>query len=170
MKYDKEFKLEAVQRVLEQGGGIKSIAHLLGLDPAKLRLWVKLYERHGIDGLTHKGASYTAEFKRQVIHRMQQEGWSYLQTAIEFNIRQPDHIGKWLSHYHDGGLDALKPKTRGRPPAMAKKTSQTSVKSDNQRSREELIDEIEDLRAENAYLKKLDELLRQEELDKGKRR
>ncbi|MGJ8513599.1 transposase [Carnimonas bestiolae] len=170
MKYDKEFKLKAVQQVLRQGGGIQSISGPLGLDPAKLRLWVKLYERHGIDGLIHKGASYTAEFKRQVIRRMRQEGWSHRQTAIEFNIRSHGHIGKWLSLYHDGGFDALNPKSRGRFSAMSRKRAQQPAKTGDQRSREELIEENEDLKAEIAYLKKLDELLRKEELNKGKRR
>lgn len=170
MKYDKEFKLAAVQQVLKQGGGIRPIAYSLGVGHKDLWLWIKLYERHGIDGLTHKRGHYTAEFKHQVMQRMQRENWSYFQTAVEFNIRCPRHIGKWLACYHDGGFDALKPTSRGRPPVMVKKTSQQQAIKDDQRSREELIDELEDLRAENAYLKKLDELLQKEEQEKGRRR
>lgn len=41
---------------------------------------------------------------------------------------------------------------------------------DDQRSREQLLDELKDLRAENAYLKKLDALIREQKSAQAKKR
>lgn len=63
--------------------------------------------------------------------------------------------------YHEGGFDALSPRRRGRPRKMATSLppKPTDAGSPDERSREELLKENEYLRAEVAYLKKLDALL-----------
>lgn len=68
--------------------------------------------------------------------------------------------------YHEGGVEALKPKPRGRqeemklpqPPVLA--AQQTA----DMRTAQELRQENEYLRAEVAYLKKLDALVRAKKL------
>jgi transposase len=69
-------------------------------------------------------------------------------------------VGQWDRSYHDGGLPALIPRTRGRPKKMPQNPNpKPPPKDDQTRTREELLAEVEYLRMENAYLKKLDALI-----------
>lgn len=162
-KYDERFKLRVVRQYLSGPGGAGTVAAKHGLDRATVRRWVNSYRAHGVSGLCRKGASYDAAFKLKVLRRMWREGWSQLQTAATFDIRSPDHIGKWARQYHAGGIDALRPLRRGRPKTMTKPPkpdvplSELDDKQIIARQNQELIE----LRAEVAYLKKLDALIQE---------
>ena len=163
-KYDEGFKLEVVRQYLSGSGGCKSIAARHGLDHAAVRRWVNGYRAHGMSGLRRKSSSYDAEFKLKVLKRMWREQWSLAQTAVAFDIRCAGHIGKWARQYHAGGIDALRPLPKGRPKTMSTKPAKPDVPvtelDDKQiiaRQNQELIE----LRAEVAYLKKLDALIQE---------
>jgi transposase len=81
---------------------------------------------------------------------------SFGQTAATFNIRHHAIIGVWERSYRDGGFDALVPRPRGRLKQMSAPTTKPeSSPDDEKRTREELLAELNQLRMENAYLKKL---------------
>ncbi|VFR93269.1 Mobile element protein [plant metagenome] len=131
------------------------------------------YQAHGLSGLRRKGASYDAAFKLKVLKRMWREHWSQAQTAAAFDIRCAAHIGKWVRQYDSGGIDALQPRRKGRPKSMSNKPTKPDVAlaelSDKQiiaRQNQELID----LRAEVAYLKKLDALIQEKRAAAQKKR
>ena len=85
---------------------------------------------------------------------------SYGQTAVQFDIRNPGVLSVWERSFHSGGLDALKPRPRGKFTAMAAPTAKPDIPSDEgKRSQEELLAELAYLRMENAYLKKLQALV-----------
>ena len=64
-------------------------------------------------------------------------------------------LSTWFKIYQKSGIDGLKLDKRGRPPKMAKKP-----KTSNEiKTKEELEKELEYLRAENEYLKKLNALV-----------
>lgn len=74
--------------------------------------------------------------------------------------------------YHEGGLDALKPKPRGRPKTMPAPETLTPLPPDAQdrRPREALLEDVKYLRAEVAYLKKLKALRQEKALAAQKKR
>ena len=96
---------------------------------------------------------YTPEFKIKVVETMQKEKMSYRETALEFNIPQGDKtVAKWERIYLEEGAEGLSierrgQKSTGRPPKMKKEVE------------EDLIAEVQRLRAENDYLKKLNALV-----------
>lgn len=102
--------------------------------------------------------NFSAEFRLSVLKRMRDEGLSQRQTAALFNIRRFNVIGGREDKFNQGG-----PKSLGRLPGERRKTmSQTpsdqtkQQNSDHDHSRQDLIDELNSLRMENAYLKKLE--------------
>lgn len=172
-KYDKQFKLKVVKQYLSGRTGIKALAHAHGLGHSMVRRWVSVYQQHDAAGLTKKFSHYSAQFKLSVLRRMWREELSYGKTAVIFDIRNPSSIGVWERQYHAGGADALASKPRGRPKKMTAPLppkADTPRGPDQERTREELLEELEYLRAENAYLKKLDALIQAKKLVAQKKR
>lgn len=92
---------------------------------------------------------YTPEFKIKVVETMHKEKLSYRETARQFDISN-SRVTAWERIYLEEGADGLYAERRGRkstgrPPKIKKE--------------EDLIAEIQRLRAENAYLKKLNALV-----------
>jgi transposase len=156
-KYDERFKLEVVQEYLSGTVGHKRVAELRNVAPVRVAEWVKLYRAHGVDGLKKKFGHYDAEFRLSVIQRMRAEYLSCAQVAALFNIRNPGCIGRWARCYDEGGLKALAPRKRGRSKKMTVPldTKTESLPDAAGRSHEELVAEVNQLRMEVAYLKKL---------------
>ncbi len=96
---------------------------------------------------------YTPEFKNMVVETMRREKLSYKETAREFEIPQGDKtVAKWERIYLEEGKEGFcverrGRKSTGRPPKLKKDVE------------EDLIAEVQRLRAENAYLKKLNALV-----------
>jgi transposase len=86
---------------------------------------------------------------------------SFQEAAAMFNIRGTSCVAGWERLYREGGFRALKPRRRGRRRAMKDpKGKPPPRQSDAERSQKDLIAELKQLRMENAYLKKLDALVR----------
>jgi transposase len=85
------------------------------------------------------------------------------ETAAMFSIPSPRIIRKWRIHFESRGIDALNPKKKGRP-SMKEDKKPTPVEG----STEALQAEIERLRMENAYLKKLNALVQSKEKSRSK--
>ena len=91
---------------------------------------------------------YTPEFKIKVVETMHREKLSYRETARQFDISN-SRVTAWERIYIEEGADGLYAERRGRkstgrPPKIKK---------------EDLIAEVQRLRAENVYLKKLNALV-----------
>jgi transposase len=155
-KYSEEFKLSVVQQYLAGVGGFKAIAHQHGLCHSMVRRWVAWYQAHGTEGLKKKFTHYSAEFKLSLLQRIRSDELSYGQAATTFNIRNPGVLGVWERDYRNGGIDALRSRPKGRSRQMTAPTTKPEPKPDDEnRSRDELLAELNHLRMENAYLKKL---------------
>ena len=159
-RYDEGFKLQVAQQCLRDDISLREVARQHGLDHSQVRRWRDSYRQHGVVGLRKKYTPRSAAFKLQVLETMWRDGLSRRQTGALFDIRECGAIGRWERQYHSGGLTALEPKRKGRRP-MTKKPPSPPPPPDDERSQEELLKELAYLRAENAYLKKLDALIRE---------
>jgi len=164
-KYSVKFKLQIVREYIKGTGGYNALAQKYEVSRKYIPTWVGLYQNHGIQGLRRVRVQYSTTFKLQVLKRMLQKSWSTQETATHFNIPSPSTIGVWLRLYNRGGLTALKPKPKGRPP-MSKRTDYQALlnKPIAELSHEELLKRLEYAEAENAYLKKLEALAQQKSL------
>ena len=90
---------------------------------------------------------YTPEFNIEVVETMHKEKLGYHEAARQFDVPQWDKtVAKWERIYLEEGKEGLYVERRGRkstgrPPKLKKKVE------------EDLIAEVQRLRAENAYLK-----------------
>jgi transposase len=148
------FKLSVVEFYRRGEHSVRGV--YFGIDQATVRKWGAIHEAHGAEGLMKKFSPYDAEFKLSVLKRMWEDGLSHRQSAAMFNIRNKSCLSDWERRYKTGGIDALAPHRRGSPRAMPKseKPPEPQVSpSDDAKSREELLAELNYLRMENAYLK-----------------
>jgi transposase len=90
------------------------------------------------------------------------------EACLTFNIPTKSTIKNWQRKYIEEGLAGLKPKPKGRPASMNFKRKQR--KTDKPLTREEeLLKELEYLRAENEILKKFNALVQAEQASQNKR-
>lgn len=157
-KYSYEEKLEAVLRVVDDGMSLKNSAKITGTAGEHVRRWVMRYEQFGSEGLLLKHGSYDGAFKLSVIEYMHENHLSLAQTAAKFGIPQDATVGKWERIYYEEGPDALFRDKRGRPSKMNPKSSKKKM---NKQTEEDLIAEVQRLRMENEYLKKLQALVQE---------
>lgn len=164
-KYTDQAKLAAVRDYCSGEAGLKAVAQRHSVNVSSLRQWIAGYRAHGEEGVRTKKrvpTNFSAEFKLSVLKRMREEGLSQRQTAALFNIRRFNVIGEWEDKFNQGGPKALGRVPRERRKTMSKASSDQAKQpnSDHDRSRQDLIDELKSLRMENAYLKKLEALVR----------
>lgn len=171
-KYDESQKLEVVQEYLSGSMGTKSLAKKYGVGRTQVVRWVAAYRHHGIDGLRAKHCHYSAEFKLSVLREIEQRELSHTQAAALFDLREAGAIARWLRQYHEGGPEALKSKPRGRPKKMPtpKPPKTLPTQGDDANALEALRKENEHLRAEVAYLKKVQALVREKRQAAPKKR
>jgi transposase len=164
-KYDERFKLAVVQQYLLGTDGYKLVAKVHGLHHSLVRKWVTLHRQHGEEGLTKKFSHYDAQFRLSVLQHMWDDELSYGQVAAVFNIRSAGSISQWERCYHSGGIDALTPGSRGKPPKMPipEDTKPQLPPDGAERTRDELVAEVNHLRMEVAYLKKLQALVQSQQ-------
>ena len=160
MHYDLDFKIKVIAYYGE-GHTKGATGERFEVDPRFVRKWVKQYQSGGIDAIKPKTSKtkYGADFKYQVIALMLAEGLSQSETALKFNISSPSLISHWYKAYRLHGMSGLTSKYKGstlmKPPIASK--------PDDEKTPTELKRELQYLRAENAYLKKLDARLRERE-------
>jgi transposase len=148
-KYDEQFKLSVVQEYEGGALGLMVLGRRHGLSESMVRRWVAQYRQRGLAGLRRKYSHYGAEFKLSVLRRMWREKLSRSQVMAMFDLRGHSVVTLWERQYHAG---ILEPRTMKGPPPKPPGPEDT-------RTLEDLRKENEELRAEVAYLKKLDALI-----------
>jgi transposase len=163
-KYSYEQRLEAVLNVKEKHMSCVAAGKLLRCDDEVVRRWVKKYEQFGIKGLTLKHGKYTGEFKQHVVQYMHENHLSINETAIKLGIPSATSVREWEQIYYEEGLQALYRVNCGRKKDMSSdKAKKNELKENNNTNddKEDLIAEVQRLRMENAYLKKLNALVQE---------
>lgn len=160
-KYSTELKLEIVQCYLNDGLSLKEVAKKYGVIFGDVQKWRDAYLEHGVAGLCTKHGTYSGEFKVSVVEYMHNTGASIRKTAAYFNIPSFASVSKWERIYYEEGKEALYEERRGRASKMGKR--QISKGKSNIETNEDLLAEVQRLRMENEYLKKLNALIQKRE-------
>lgn len=159
-RYDVRFKLQVAKEACKTSISVKAVARGHGLDFSTVRRWAATYRLHGWRGFHRKARSHDLPFKLDVLEKMRQEGMSARQATTYFQIGSAGAVAQWQRLYADGGAQALAPPPL--PPQKPMKKTRSSKPAEDM-SRDELLKEVAYLRAETAYLKKLDALIQQEQ-------
>lgn len=106
---------------------------------------------------------YTPEFKQLVVETMQKEKLSYSETARQFEINSHGRIQEWERIYLTEGPEGFQVERRGRGSKGRPSALPNQVEED-------LLSEVQRLRAENAYLKNLQALVLEDERRRHKKR
>ena len=96
---------------------------------------------------------YTGEFKQKVVETMMQEKLSYKEAARQFEVGDDKRVAAWERIYLEEGPEGLYIERRGRG------SKGRPLKKLKPEVEEDLLAEVQRLRAENAYLKKLNALV-----------
>lgn len=160
-KYSAEFKLEIVERYLKGNIGIKKLAQEHHVRYSDIQKWRDAYQEHGVEGLSTTHGTYTGEFKVSVIEYMHNTGASIRKTAAHFNIPSYRAVSQWERIYYEQGKETLFKEQRGRRSKMGTKC--TRKPKTNIETNEDPLAEVQRLRMENEYLKKLNALIQKRE-------
>lgn len=164
MRYTKEFKLECIrkykagERIDDPGG----CSHKTFRDT--VLQWVRIYDAMGEIGLEHRKPKRSWQDKLAMIERVS-NGESIRSVALSNGIKG-SLLSKWCGIYRESGIDGLKLDRRGRHAKTMKKPKTSS----GSEAKEGLEKEIEYLRAENEYLKKLNALVQRRKGRQPKRK
>jgi transposase len=170
VKYNCEFKLRCVEEVLKRHNSVKGTARANKIAESNLTCWINRYNEFGIEGLLsrQKNKVYTADFKLKVIQTIENKSISLNEACLIFKIPAQSTIISWQRKYAKDDLAGLELKSRGRPAVMNFKRKQR--KTDKPLTREEeLLKELEYLRAENEILKKFNALVQAEQANHNKK-
>ncbi len=107
---------------------------------------------------------YTGEFKQEVVETMLREKLSYKETARLYDISGHERVRQWERIYLEEGPEGLYIERRGRG---SKGRPAKKLKPEVE---EDLLAEVQRLRAENAYLKKLNALVAERVRQEKKRK
>jgi transposase len=162
-RYSKELKLSAIRDYLSGSYSLREVARKYEIpSDTTLRKWIKKYNSHreikdtakGMSQSMTKGRSTTWEERIQVVLYCIENGKDFQKAAEIFKVSY-QQVYLWVKKYENGGDEALRDK-RGRYKAETELSPEEKVKLEMKR----LERENERLRAENAFLKKLEEIER----------
>lgn len=151
--YSIKQKKEVINYLLNNNVSLYQAQKKFNINRETIRIWLYKYKHGGNKNLKNatKYNKYTGQFKVDVVEYMHEHRFSHKKTSIIFMIS--DYLVKeWDLVYRYEGKDVL---LKGNYMKSRRKKN-LDLK---EKSREELLEEIEQLRMENAYLKKLRALI-----------
>ncbi len=156
-KHIMDTKIKLIKLIEDDNYSIGLAAKELNVSKSIAGRWIKQYEFHGYAGLMMKSHTYTGEFKVGVVKYMHQNHLSMSETSARFGIPSVATLVKWERIYYEEGEQGLYQERRGRSKNnMSNKPKSPKLSA---KTEEDLIAEIQRLRAENAYLKKYNTLV-----------
>jgi transposase len=161
--YSKEFKEAAVRDYLSGKFSQYEIVRKYEISSRSvLRKWINKYNSHRelkdtskerTSSMT-KGRKTTWDQRKQIVFYYLENGKDYQKTADIYEVSY-QQVYQWVKKYEEGGEEALKDK-RGRNKLESELSPEEKFKLEMRK----LERENERLRAENAFLKKLEEIER----------
>lgn len=173
-KYSFDFKFKAVKYVVYGKHSYREASRKFNVHQEQIRVWTNRYKTYGKNGLIPKPIQkYDGKFKVDVVEYMYANHLSFEKTAIHFGLPSSTNVVLWKQMYDEKGaqyllnnrniaIDRVRvnrvKKKKDKTNSNTNKTNpRSSIKAD--KSNAELLKEIEDLRMENDYLKKLQALV-----------
>jgi transposase len=162
-KYSKELKLAAVQDYLTGDCSYNEVTRKYEISSTSLlRKWIKKYTSHrelndtskGRTTTMTKGRNTTLNERKEIVFYCLENEKDYQKAAETFKVSY-QQVYQWVKKYEDGGEESLRDK-RGRKKEEVELSAEQKMKLEMQK----LERENERLRAENAFLKKLEEIER----------
>ena len=158
-KHDHQALLKYMH-MLEDGYSIKHIEDNYGICNTRLsKLWL-LYQKEGTKVL-HRQA-YTrsnGELRRKVVLDIENNGISLVQASIKYGV-SASRLSVWLRTAREQGIDALLiTRKRGCPKGMGRPKKVQKPETELERLRRE----VQELKTENALLKKVKALVEERE-------
>ena len=121
---------------------------------------LEIADRYGTSRLKHgRNRKYPVLLKEEMINRVYQ-GESIEQVSLDMGLPTSSLLGRWLREYQENG-GMIIAKKRGKPPMVKKKPKKTEEPGSTEEQLRKAQEELEYLRAENAYLKKLKALVQE---------
>ncbi len=163
-QYSKEEKLDAMSNILSGAKGITETSRLLNVSTSSLEQWVRKLKLYGEASLERRYTINNSDFKFSVIMDIVNNGLSLNEASLKYNL-STYAISSWRSRLEDQGISGLDSRIKGRKAKVMKTTE--SPKNVSKRTQTDLEKELEYLRAENAYLKKLAALVQEKRSQKN---
>ena len=158
-KHDYEALLKYM-RMLKDGYSIGSIANKFGINEKQLKyLWL-LYQKQGTSVL-HRKKNIRADgvLKQQIVSDIEKNHLTLVQASLKYGVSAA-RLSVWLKIFREQGIDALLiTKKRGRPPGMGRPKKVQQPETELERLRRE----VQELKTENALLKKVKALVEERE-------
>lgn len=160
-KFSIKFKESLIKQYLQGASGLSDLSKKHGIEKRYLRRLVHRYEKQGSLIQLEGNNFYEKPFKLKCVLSVLKNRLSLSRAAMIYGIPSDSTIWNWLNLYNKFGEEGLNSKPRGRPKIMSV-PKKKKASSDSKLTA--LEEELEYLRAENAYLKKLNALVQQEKL------
>jgi transposase-like protein len=100
--------------------------------------------------MSRKNNTYSKEIKLKAVNMYLNGGHSYQSIATELNIKSKTQVEKWVNQFENLGESSFDVENRGKAKGVGKGRPKKNFSS--------LEEEVEYLRMENEYLKKLNEI------------
>jgi transposase-like protein len=161
--YSKELKLAAIKDYLSGNYSLIEVIRKYEISSGSvLEKWIKNYNGHRefrgtrkrTENSMTKGRSTKLEERIEIVKYCLEKGKDYNQTAQKYNVSY-QQVYQWVKKYMENGQDGLEDKRGHR-----KEENELTPEEKIQREMKQLEQENERLRAEIAFLKKLEELER----------
>ena len=161
--YSKEVKLAAVQDYLSGNYSLREVTRKYRLSGRTvLRNWLKKYTSHselqdsgkGMSKAMAKGRKTTVEERIEIVRACLESGKNYQETATQYEVSY-QQVYQWVHKFEQDGEEALQDR-RGRTKPAEERTPEDELRLKIQ----QMERENERLRAENLFLKKLEEIER----------
>lgn len=161
MDYSKELKINAVEDFLQKDLTVNEILEKYTISSDSiLRSWVKKYTSHselkdsgeGMSQSMTKGRKTTFEERIQIVDHCLKQQNDYLATSETYGVSY-QQVYQWVKKFEAAGEDGLRDR-RGRTKVEIELTAEEKLQLEIKR----IERENERLRAENLFLKKLEEI------------
>lgn len=145
--YDRSTR-EVACNLFETGMSYLATATRLGLPREALKKWSLTYRAVGRDALLDMGTKKKYDFETKVAaaKAVVEAHMSKPEAMKRFGIVSPSALNRCCQLYRESGVEALKPKSKGRPPKSASESVPKTYE-------EELERKVQKPEAQVAYLK-----------------
>lgn len=151
MKYSPLLALEVCQGIEKGIRTGKSYSRHYHIDEKEVCLWLAHYRLYGSSVFKQEKA-YSQQDRLHIVEDKLKKGLTITETCLRYKILHRSTLRNWIRQYRNGRLELMKDKRKNNRQKNAQEESQT-------KRIQELERELLYVRAENAYLKKLQALM-----------